>query len=67
MSEGSIRGGFTGEFCGKCHKKVNVELWQGKNFPAGGPPGFHCECGHWNVMSLTCHMIPHKYPDFTIR
>lgn len=45
--------GFTGEQCSVCKATANV---------LAGGPGWHCPCGHYNLQSWHCHMIPHEAP-----
>lgn len=44
---------FTGDICGKCNILVNVLH----------DAGWHCACGHWNVLPHTTRRIPHEAPQ----
>jgi hypothetical protein len=46
--------GFTGETCGVCEKTANV---------LAGGAGWFCDCGHYNVQSLSDFGVLHEQPD----
>jgi len=55
----------TGDICGKCKVKVNLEIEQGSqgSFVGGGTPGWVCDCGHYNVLPFHPCRMPFENPD----